>query len=232
MLKSCWSARFVALILLAGSCSGQNPESPKFYKLDFVVKEVEGAKVLNARAYSMIVSTEKSTQASSISAGSNNPGFDIGMIGVIAGIAIPNFMVAKTTATEAAAASTLRTLNTAQVTYSTIYKNRGYAPNLATLGPGTDANCQTGTATHACLLDNELGCATGAWCEKNGYRYKITALGTAIKRTDYVTVATPVDASMGKKSFCSTSDAVVRSKVGPPLSAPVTVAQCLKWEPL
>ena len=73
MLKPCCSARFVALILFAGSCFGQNPESAKFYKLDFVVKEVEGAKVLNARAYSMIVSTEKSTQNSSIRAGSRVP---------------------------------------------------------------------------------------------------------------------------------------------------------------
>ena len=73
MLKLCWSARVVALILLAGACSGQNAESAKFYKLDFVVKEVEAARVLNARSYSMIVSTEKPSQASSIRAGSRVP---------------------------------------------------------------------------------------------------------------------------------------------------------------
>ena len=73
MLKLCSSARFLALILLAGTCFAQNPEASKFYKLDFVVKEVEGTKVLNSRAYSMIVSTEKSSPPSSIRTGSRVP---------------------------------------------------------------------------------------------------------------------------------------------------------------
>jgi hypothetical protein len=55
---------FLAL-LVAGTCSAQNPEpAPSYYKLDFVLKEVEGGKVLNSRAYSMIVSTDKSSSAS------------------------------------------------------------------------------------------------------------------------------------------------------------------------
>lgn len=73
MLKPCWSALCLVLILLAGNCLGQNPESSKFYKLDFVVKEVDGAKVLNARTYSMIVSADKTTPGSSIRAGSRVP---------------------------------------------------------------------------------------------------------------------------------------------------------------
>ncbi len=34
------------------------PEPPKFYRLDFVVKEVEGAKVVNSRSYSTSISTD------------------------------------------------------------------------------------------------------------------------------------------------------------------------------
>lgn len=68
-----WSARFLALTLLAGTCFGQNPESSKFYKLDFVVKEMEGPKVVNARAYSTIVSTAKSSPPTSIRTGSRVP---------------------------------------------------------------------------------------------------------------------------------------------------------------
>jgi hypothetical protein len=53
-----WGLCLVALALVAGTCLGQDAISPKFYKLDFVVKEVEGAKVLNARAYSVVVTTD------------------------------------------------------------------------------------------------------------------------------------------------------------------------------
>src|SRR5260370_9149016 len=65
--------RILPFILLAGTCSAQNPDAAKFYKLDFVVKEVEGAKVLNARSHSMIVSTDKSAQPGSIRSGSKGP---------------------------------------------------------------------------------------------------------------------------------------------------------------
>jgi hypothetical protein len=64
---------FLPLILLAGTCFAQNPEAAKFYKLDFVVKEVEGAKVLNARSYSMVASTDKSAQTASIRSGTKVP---------------------------------------------------------------------------------------------------------------------------------------------------------------
>jgi hypothetical protein len=51
-----WSVSILALAIVTGTCFGQDDEPAKFYKLDFVVKEVEGAKVLNARTYSVLVS--------------------------------------------------------------------------------------------------------------------------------------------------------------------------------
>ena len=68
-----WSVRFLALALVAGTCFAQNPEPPKFYKLDFVLKEVEAARVLNARSYSITVSTDTSSPHSSIRTGSKVP---------------------------------------------------------------------------------------------------------------------------------------------------------------
>src|SRR5436309_8005811 len=45
-----------ALVIAAGTCFAQPPEQTwKFYKLDFVVKEVEGTKVLNSRNFTTIV---------------------------------------------------------------------------------------------------------------------------------------------------------------------------------
>jgi hypothetical protein len=61
--------------LLAGICFGEEAAAPKFYKLDFVVKEVEGAKVLNARSYSVISSTEgKGVEGCQVRTGSKVPG--------------------------------------------------------------------------------------------------------------------------------------------------------------
>jgi hypothetical protein len=68
------SLGLLAFALVVGTCLAQNQEPPKFYKLDFVVKEVEAAKVLNARTYSIIVSTDTpSHEHSSIRTGSRVP---------------------------------------------------------------------------------------------------------------------------------------------------------------
>ncbi len=60
----------LAIALMAGTGFAESAEPPKFYKLDFVVKEVEGGKVLNSRAYSMLASTEGN---SSLRTGSKVP---------------------------------------------------------------------------------------------------------------------------------------------------------------
>ena len=58
------SLPLLALALAAGTGFAQGQEAPKpseplkFYKLEFVLKEVEGAKVLNARSYSMTAATD------------------------------------------------------------------------------------------------------------------------------------------------------------------------------
>src|SRR2546421_5048207 len=53
-----WSLCWVVVALSAGTCLAQDATPPKFYKLDFAVKEVEAGKVLNSRTYSAVVSTE------------------------------------------------------------------------------------------------------------------------------------------------------------------------------
>ena len=70
--------KFATGLLIAGMAAGacfaqdtkvEKPEA-KFYKLNFVVKEVEGSKVLNARTYSMLASTDSTN---SIRAGEKVP---------------------------------------------------------------------------------------------------------------------------------------------------------------
>jgi len=60
MLKQCkCGARVLAMVALAGSALAQDAGTVRFYKLDFVVKEVEAGKVLNTRTYSTMISSDK-----------------------------------------------------------------------------------------------------------------------------------------------------------------------------
>jgi len=63
-----------AMFLCGWACFAQSADAPKepmkFYKLDFVLKDVEGTKVLSARNYSVVVSAQS---ASRIRAGSKVP---------------------------------------------------------------------------------------------------------------------------------------------------------------
>lgn len=155
---------------------------------------------------------------------------------IIAAIAIPNLLRARQSANEAAAASTVRTLNTAQVTYSVNYPARGYARDLSTLGPGNVKGCADPSETHACLIDGRLGppeCTAGRWCHpRNGFVYSISAVcaeGGAC--SEYVIFASPVNDSTGTRSFCSTSDAIVRAHSGR-VGVMLTADDCKSWSPL
>jgi type IV pilus assembly protein PilA len=166
---------------------------------------------------------------------------------IIAAIAIPNLMRARISANETSAASTVRTINTAQITYSTSYPEQGYARDLATLGPSSSNGCSGGpTAEHACLLDSQLGqasCTSGVWCQKGQYKFTISSScaparfgeqqqATESACTEYVIAATPANFNTGRRNYCSVSDAVIRSRSGGPLSTPPSVEECQAWEPL
>jgi len=157
---------------------------------------------------------------------------------LISGILIPNMMRTRMEANASSASSTVRMLNTAQVTYQIRFPDAGYGRDLATLGSGTAAACssQGPSAQHACLIDSALGsirCTTGKWCAKNGYNFTIVGVcPSAGSCTDYIVTATPIGTSSGK-SLCSTSDAVIRYKIGPPLSGPIESAEdCQSWPEL
>jgi hypothetical protein len=64
---------FLSSIVMAGNCLAQSAaEAPKYFHLDFALKELESGKVVNARAYSMTISTGD-TGGSSIRAGNKVP---------------------------------------------------------------------------------------------------------------------------------------------------------------
>jgi len=131
----------------------------------------------------------------------------VAIILIIAAIAIPNLMRSRMAANEASAVGSLRTINTAEVTYSTTY-GTGFAP-LANLG-GVASPCVAAAAT-ACLLDAVL--AGGA---KSGYTITTSApgaLGTiAAPNVIFESGAQPIAAGQsGQRSFCSDASGVIRA---------------------
>jgi len=148
----------------------------------------------------------------------------VAIILIIAAIAIPNLLRARMSANDSAAAATIRTINTAEVTYTTTYVGVGYAPTLLILGPAA-TNCTAPTAAVACLVDNVLGC-NAATCPKGGYNYFLVSASAAAPFADYTTSASPLSTSTGSKNFCSNPDAVVRFNMAPPGIAGATSAAC------
>jgi prepilin-type N-terminal cleavage/methylation domain-containing protein len=126
----------------------------------------------------------------------------VAIILIIAAIAIPNLLRARMAANESAAVGSIRTINTAEVSYLTAYPTTGYAA-IAALG-GTSP-CTASSAT-ACLIDNNLATATAA-PGKSGYVYNAVADTTS---TYHATAIPAAVNSTGTKSFCSVDDAVIR----------------------
>jgi prepilin-type N-terminal cleavage/methylation domain-containing protein len=136
----------------------------------------------------------------------------VAIILIIAAIAIPNLLRARIAANEAGAASSIRTINTAEVSFTSTYPATGYSASLAVLGdPGNLCPPGPPTNTNACLIDNVL--ALGI---KSGYTYTYTpTAGGGGINTGYQLSADPTTAGQtGVRSFCSFEDAVVRAQVG------------------
>jgi type IV pilus assembly protein PilA len=130
----------------------------------------------------------------------------VAIILIIAAIAIPNLLRARMAANESAAASSIRTINTAEVSFITAYPQTGYSATLGALGGPSP--CPNPTNLAACLIDNNLALATAAATAKSGYIY---AENVGASPNQYEAGAWPVTVnSSGTKTFCSVEDAVVR----------------------
>jgi type IV pilus assembly protein PilA len=145
----------------------------------------------------------------------------VAIILIIAAIAIPNLLRARIAANESSAASIVRTLNTAEVSYVTAYPATGYAAAITNLG-GAAAACAAPNAATACLIDNTLA-TTGNVTGKSGYLFDAVGQGGP-PATGYIATGTPISkGSSGVNSFCSIEDGVVRKD---PAGALGTYAGC------
>ncbi len=127
----------------------------------------------------------------------------VAIILIIAAIAIPNLLRARIAANESSAVGSVRTVNTAQITYNSTYSTVGFASSLANLA---GSSCAPPTSTSACLIDSQLGGGS-----KSGYSFGIAnTSGTPISA--YNIIAAPLQPNQsGVRYFCSFADAVVRA---------------------
>jgi type IV pilus assembly protein PilA len=124
----------------------------------------------------------------------------VAIILIIAAIAIPNLLRSKMSANEASAVGSMRTINTASVSYSTSYGT--YPPALPSLGPSTSPS-----STAADLIDSAL--VTG---QKSGYMFTFTANTTTYQQ--YSVTAAPVSPGVtGQRYFYTDQSGVIRVNV-------------------
>ncbi len=100
----------------------------------------------------------------------------VAIILIIAAIAIPNLLRSRIAANQASCVGSLRTINTAEITYASTY-NAGYSSTLSQLQPPATGSQPTSLA--AGLIDSVL--ASGA---KSGYNFAYTAGPVTNNRID------------------------------------------------
>jgi type IV pilus assembly protein PilA len=130
----------------------------------------------------------------------------VAIILIIAAIAIPNLLRSRIAANEASAVGSIRTINTAEVTYSSSYPDCGFT-TLDNLG-GSGGN-----TTGAGLIDSVL---SGG--QKSGYSFLATVSGgsgtcgsgTAIPNSTYTVVGQPQSPQTGQRYFFSDQSGVIR----------------------
>jgi type IV pilus assembly protein PilA len=126
----------------------------------------------------------------------------VAIILIIAAIAIPNLLRARIAANESSAVASLRTINTAEISYNSSYPTVGFSSTLSSLS-GT--SCSPPSSTSACLIDTTLSSGT-----KSGYVFAMGSSGTS-PVSAYSVWANPLTVnSTGVRSFCSVQDAVIR----------------------
>jgi prepilin-type N-terminal cleavage/methylation domain-containing protein len=137
----------------------------------------------------------------------------VAIILIIAAIAIPNLLRSRIAANQSSAVGSLRTLNTAEVTYATTY-NTGFSATLGDLGPPTTGPQPNATA--AGLVDEVLsgsaaGGAAAMVSSKSGYGFAYSPAGTDTsgKINTYSITATPISVGTTGTNFYYTDQSGV-----------------------
>jgi type IV pilus assembly protein PilA len=137
----------------------------------------------------------------------------VAIILIIAAIAIPNLLRSRIAANEASAVGSMRTINTAEITFASTYPSTGYSADLPSLAGSA---CTSPTSAGACLIDSTLGAAITATASKSGYYFILTP----DTNVGYTLTGTPAHiGSTGIKQFYTDGTAVIRYASGAAASA-------------
>jgi type IV pilus assembly protein PilA len=114
---------------------------------------------------------------------------------ILAAIAIPNLLRARIAANESAAAGSIRTINSAQVSYAASHPESGFTCSMSDLTDLADARLVSG--------------------QKNGYAFELSGCTSETgsgANTRYHIVARPISPNQtGIRAFCSDESAVVKA---------------------
>jgi type IV pilus assembly protein PilA len=140
----------------------------------------------------------------------------VAIILIIAAISIPNLLRSRMAASEASAVGSIRTMNTAAISYSSTFGN-GFPPTLASIG---DNGSTAITCANAGFVDTVL---TGG--VKSGYTFQLqhglaanilnsasSSCAAGYGYSDgYMVTAVPITVgTTGQRSFCSDASGVIR----------------------
>ena len=139
----------------------------------------------------------------------------VAIILIIAAIAIPNLLRSRIAANQASAVGSLRTLNTAEITYSSTF-NTGFSSTLVALGPNTTGLGPTASA--AGLIDEVLAGGSGGTAtialtsSKSGYKfiYSPGVTDTTGRTDSYSFTASPITDSTGTNYYFTNESGVIR----------------------
>ena len=120
----------------------------------------------------------------------------VAIIGIIAAIAIPNLLASRRAANEASAISALRTIGTAESTYS------------STVGFGNYGDMTA--LKNASLIDPAVAAANSATACKSGFFFGLT--GKSSYAGGYTSTSTQCSANSGSRNFISDEAGVIYAK--------------------
>ena len=157
----------------------------------------------------------------------------VAIILIIAAIAIPNLLRAHISANESSAASSIRTISTAQISFNSTYPMTGFSTTMAALGPPAATGCPAAgpVAANACLIDWLLAQAIAPASSKSGYYYGIGNPAGGPPTVGYTAGAAAATFNQsGVRGFCSTEDGVIHYDPAHN-AAPTTVALTCQTAP-
>jgi prepilin-type N-terminal cleavage/methylation domain-containing protein len=129
----------------------------------------------------------------------------VAIILIIAAIAVPSLLKAHISANEASAVTSVHSVVTGELVYSTLFPTIGTSVLLHDLGPGAVSPCP-GTSTASCIID--VSVANGA---KSGYNFTYTQDNSSTPSAGYTINADPTTRGIsGQRSYYADQTNITR----------------------